>query len=123
MTAAEGRAALVTGGASGIGRAIVTALASAGHRVVIADLDGDGAGELAREIGGNAFPLSLDVTDSAAVDSLADALPPAFRPIDILVNNAGHDIGGRVRFDRGAADDWASIIDTNLGGTMRVTRA
>jgi len=57
------------------------------------------------------------------VDNLPELIPPAFRPIDILINNAGHDIGGRTRFDQGTADDWSSIIDTNLNGLMRVTRA
>ena len=69
------------------------------------------------------FTCKLDVTDRARVDDLPNLIPPAFQPIDILVNNAGHDIGGRVRFDLGAADDWSSIIDTNLNGLMRVTRA
>lgn len=123
MNEQSDRTALVTGGAGGIGKAIVTALAAAGRRVVIADLDPAAAAALAAEIGPAAFPLGLDVTDAAAVDRLLDAIPPAFRPIDCLVNNAGHDIGGRTRFDLGSADDWASIIDTNLKGTMRVTRA
>jgi 3-hydroxy acid dehydrogenase/malonic semialdehyde reductase len=57
------------------------------------------------------------------VDGLLAAIPKAFQPIDVLVNNAGHDIGGRTRFDLGPADDWSSIIETNLAGTMRVTRA
>ena len=48
---------------------------------------------------------------------------PPWRRIDILVNNAGHDIGGRTRFDLGSADDWSAIIETNLIGLMRVTRA
>jgi len=115
--------ALVTGGAGGIGKAIATALAASGRRVVVADLDGAAAAALAGELGALAFPLALDVTDAAAVDRLLEDVPDAFRPIDCLVNNAGHDIGGRTRFDLGSADDWASIIDTNLKGTMRVTRA
>jgi len=115
--------ALVTGGAGGIGKAIVAALAASGRRVVIADLDAAAAAALAAELGPAAFPLALDVTDAAAVDRLLDDLPEPFRPIECLVNNAGHDIGGRTRFDLGTADDWASIIDTNLKGTMRVTRS
>ena len=50
-------------------------------------------------------------------------IPDQFGPIDILINNAGHDIGGRKRFDVGSADDWAAIVETNLIGLMRVTRA
>lgn len=115
--------ALVTGAASGIGKAIATALAKAGHRVVIADIDGKSATRLATRLGKAAHPLRLDVTDKDAVDGLLAAIPAALQPIDVLVNNAGHDIGGRTRFDIGPADDWSSIIETNLAGTMRVTRA
>jgi 3-hydroxy acid dehydrogenase/malonic semialdehyde reductase len=115
--------ALVTGAASGIGKAIATALAKAGYRVVIADIDEKSATRLATRLGKAAHPLRLDVTDKKAVDGLLAAIPAAFQPIDVLVNNAGHDIGGRTRFDIGPADDWSSIIETNLAGTMRVTRA
>jgi NADP-dependent 3-hydroxy acid dehydrogenase YdfG len=115
--------ALVTGAASGIGKAIATALAKAGHRVVIADIDGRSASRLAARLGKRAHALRLDVTDKEAVDGLLATVPAAFQPIDVLVNNAGHDIGGRTRFDIGPADDWSSIIETNLAGTMRVTRA
>mgnify|MGYP001066862923 CR=1 FL=1 len=117
------RTALITGAASGIGEAIARALAAAGHRTVLADLDLAGATKLARDLGEQAAPLQLDVTDRKRVDALPDLIPPDFGPIDILVNNAGHDIGGRTRFDLGSADDWSSIIDTNLNGLMRVTRA
>ena len=117
------RTALITGAASGIGRAIAKQLVDAGHRVVLADLDLAGATELAQSLGDKAVALQLDVTDRARVDDLPNLVPPAFRPIDILVNNAGHDIGGRTRFDQGKADDWSSIIDTNLNGLMRVTRS
>lgn len=124
MTEAADRGnALITGAASGIGRAIALQLTEAGHRVVLADLDGDGTTELAQELGARATALQLDVTDRARVDRLPELVPAEFRPIEILVNNAGHDIGGRTRFDLGSADDWSSIIDTNLNGLMRVTRA
>ena len=115
--------ALITGAASGIGRAIAKSLAEAGHRVVLADIDLAGATELAQSLGDKAVAIHLDVTDRKRVDEIPNLIPPAFRPIDILVNNAGHDIGGRTRFDLGQADDWSSIIDTNLNGLMRVTRA
>jgi len=120
---AKARTALITGAASGIGRSIAAQLASEGHRLVLTDLDLDGVTELARSLGDRATALQLDITDRARVDRLPELVPEAFRPIDILVNNAGHDIGGRTRFDQGAADDWSSIIDTNLNGLMRVTRA
>ena len=115
--------ALVTGAAGGMGRAIARALIAEGHKVVLADRDAKSLKAFAKELGANAFPLVLDITDGAAVAKLLDAVPAAFRPIDILVNNAGHDIGGRKRFDLGSADDWAAIVETNLIGLMRVTRA
>lgn len=115
--------ALVTGAASGIGRAIATQLAANGWRVVLADVDQSGITELARELGEMATAIHLDITDRARVDRLLDLIPAEFRPIHTLINNAGHDIGGRTRFDKGLADDWSSIIDTNLNGMMRVTRS
>ena len=115
--------AFVTGAAGGMGRAVCKALVQRGNRVVLADRNADGINKLAAELGPTTHPFVLDVTDPAAVDSCVSRLPAAFSPIDVLVNNAGHDIGGRTRFDLGKADDWSSIIDTNLNGLMRVTRA
>ena len=115
--------ALVTGAAGGMGTAIAKALLRDGHRVVLADRDAKGLAALAAELGPASHALTLDISDGPAVSRLLDMIPPAFRPIDILINNAGHDIGGRKRFDAGAADDWAAIVETNLIGLMRVTRA
>jgi 3-hydroxybutyrate dehydrogenase len=80
MTALDGRRALVTGGASGIGAASARALTAAGAHVIVADLDGDAATLLARELGGEAW--QVDLTDTAALASLD-------LDIDVLVNNAG----------------------------------
>lgn len=123
MDLAERRNALVTGAAGGIGSAIASALVAGGRRVVLADIDDAAAGALARELGEAAYPLHLDVTDAVSVARLPEMIPDAFRPIDVLINNAGHDIGGRTRFDLGTAEEWTNIIDTNLAGMMRVTRA
>src|SRR6187455_530771 len=123
MVEAVTQNAVVTGAAGGMGRAITKALLESGRRVVLADRDGESLRQFAAEMGDNTFPIELDITDGKAVDRLPDIIPDAFKPIDILVNNAGHDIGGRTRFDAGAADDWSSIIDTNLAGMMRVTRS
>jgi len=76
----SGRTALVTGGAGGIGRACADRLAAAGAKVVVVDLDGDGARRAADELGGTARPL--DLSDLDAIDTL-DA------DVDVLVNNAG----------------------------------
>lgn len=123
MTQATAGTVLITGAAGGLGRAIVSQLVGSGYRVVLVDRDVAALNLQAEEIGPSAFPLQLDITDSARVDRLLELVPDAFKPIDILINNAGHDIGGRTRFDEGSPDDWANIIQTNLIGLMRVTRA
>jgi len=123
MVDAISQNAVVTGAAGGMGRAITRALIDSGRRVVLVDRDMESLRQFAAEIGDKAFPVQLDITDTKTVDRLPELVPDAFRPIDILVNNAGHDIGGRTRFDAGAADDWSAIIQTNLIGLMRVTRS
>jgi 3-hydroxy acid dehydrogenase/malonic semialdehyde reductase len=123
MATLDGRNSLVTGAGSGIGRAIAAALVERGVHVTLADIDDEAVTQLAGTLGPLAFPLKLDVTDHPAVDGLLKSMPPDFRPIDILINNAGHDVGGRTNFARGPADDWTSILDVNLTGMVRVTRA
>jgi 3-hydroxy acid dehydrogenase/malonic semialdehyde reductase len=123
MTSSQQRSSLLTGGAGGMGTAIGKALIQAGHKVVLVDRDQNKLEALTRELGENATALTADITNAEQVASMPDRIPPAFRPVDILINNAGHDIGGRKRFDAGSADDWAAIVETNLIGLMRVTRA
>lgn len=116
------RGAIVTGAASGIGRAIARALDAAGFRVALVDRDAETLAALAAEVP-DAVALTLDITDAKAVDGLLDALPDGFGSIHTLVNAAGHDPGGTTRFEHGDPDDWSSAIETNLTATMRVTRA
>ena len=123
MTEVSRRNAVVTGAAGGMGRAITRALIESGRKVVLVDRDAEPLRALAAEMGDHTFAVQLDITDSKNVDRLLELIPDAFKPVDILVNNAGHDIGGRTRFDVGAADDWSNIITTNLIGLMRVTRS
>ena len=123
MADTSGRNVVLTGAAGGMGRAITRALLDSGRRVVLVDRDLESLRQFATEMGDNTFPLQLDITDNQAVDRLPDLIPDAFKPVDVLINNAGHDIGGRTRFDIGAADDWSAIIQTNLIGLMRVTRS
>ncbi len=123
MADTSGRNVVLTGAAGGMGRAITRALLDSGRRVVLVDRDLESLRQFATEMGDNTFPLQLDITDNQAVDRLPDLIPDAFKPVDVLINNAGHDIGGRTRFDIGAADDWSAIIQTNLIGLMRLTRS
>jgi 3-hydroxy acid dehydrogenase / malonic semialdehyde reductase len=114
---------LLTGAAGGMGTAIAKTLAEAGYSTVLLDRDEKKLAPLAQTLGASATSLVMDITDGKSVSALSERIPEKFRPIDILINNAGHDIGGRKRFDVGSADDWAAIVETNLTGLMRITRA
>src|SRR5919106_1642952 len=82
-----------------------------------------GVNALVQRLGQSAFALQLDVADARSTATLLERLPAELRAIDILVNNAGHDVGGRRRFDLGDLEEWASIIETNVTGMVRVTHA
>ena len=84
-----GKTAIVTGGASGFGAGIARKFAAEGARVVVVDIDGDGAVELAAELGGGALGLACDVADGDSVQNLAEAVQAQAGPPDIIVNNAG----------------------------------
>ena len=89
----EGKVAIVTGGAAGIGRACCEGLAEVGVRVVVADVDGPGAektaGKLKEQFGNEHIATTTDGTNKASVDAMVKAALDAFGTIDILVNNAG----------------------------------
>lgn len=111
----QGRRALVTGGASGIGAAIVRRLAADGAVVAIADLQGELARQLAHEVGGIA--LTLDVTDFDAVQGAIRA----HGPFDILVNNAGVD--QHAFFTKTTPADWQRLLSVNLLSVLNTTHA
>ena len=120
MTQAKAdRVALVTGAAQGIGRAIATALAEDGRRVIVGDLRTDAAGEAAAAIGGLA--VALDVTDSASVAAAVERAEAELGPIEVLVNNAGWD-ELKPFLDTDEAF-WDRVIDVNFKGALRTTRA
>ncbi len=83
----EGKTAIVTGGGSGFGAGIVRAFTEAGARVMVADINADAARSIAEETGGT--PCTVDVSDGASVNAMAQAAEDAFGTPDILVNNAG----------------------------------
>jgi 3-oxoacyl-[acyl-carrier protein] reductase len=121
----DGKAALVTGAARGIGAAIAERFARAGASVLAADIDGDGAETVARRIaesGGSAAALAADVTRQADVDRAIEEAQRRFGRLDILVNNAG--IAGRAAPIWETTDeDWARVIDLDLTAVFRLCRA
>jgi NAD(P)-dependent dehydrogenase (short-subunit alcohol dehydrogenase family) len=114
------RVVAVTGGARGIGAATARALASAGARVAIGDLDGELAGRVTSEIGGDAIGLHLDVTDLAGFTAFLDQVEVALGPIDVLVNNAG--IMPVVEFDRETPASIQRQLDVNLRAVLHGTQ-
>lgn len=115
----EGKIALVTGGASGIGAATARRLAAEGARVGIGDVNEEGARAVASELDGLAHVL--DVTDVESVNAAVAAVQDALGPIDVLVNNAGTDLFSFfVKTDPGL---WDFVLGVNLRGTLAVTHA
>ena len=112
----EGKAALVTGGSRGIGRAIAVELARAGASVTVGYRSGkDEAEAVAGEIGGKA--VQADVSDVTQAKQLVDEAGE----LDILVNNAGLTRDGLIA--RMSDEDWSAVVDTNLGGVFHTCRA
>jgi 3-hydroxy acid dehydrogenase / malonic semialdehyde reductase len=119
----EGQTALITGAGSGIGRASALALGELGCRVIVCGRRREPLDEVAAAAAGEALVHVLDVNDNEAVDALPSSLPEDWRDIGFLINNAGHEVAGRKRFDQGSADEWAAILQTNVLGMFRVSRA
>jgi 3-hydroxy acid dehydrogenase/malonic semialdehyde reductase len=118
-----GAVALVTGASSGIGKALVAMLAERGLKVVGTGRNEERLNAVMAPLGSHGLSVPMDLADGAAIAALPDRLPEDWREIDVLVNNAGHDVGGRRRLEEGDADAWAAIIDTNVTGLIRMTRA
>jgi 3-oxoacyl-[acyl-carrier protein] reductase len=120
----EGRVALVTGAARGIGAATALALAEAGARVALVDRDGEGIERTADAIGragSDALAIPADVTDAPAMQRAVETAVAEWGRLDVLVNNAG--IVRDATLGKVSDDDWAATLDVNLRGTMIGTRA
>jgi len=120
----EGRVALVTGAARGIGAATAVALAEAGARVALVDRDEPGIERTADAIGrvgSDALAIPADVTDAPAMERAVDAVVAEWGRLDVLVNNAG--IVRDATLGKVSDEDWTATLDVNLRGTMVGTRA
>lgn len=121
----EGKVALVTGAASGIGRASATLFADEGASVVVADRNLAGAETIAEELGASgraAIAVELDVTDGASCEASVQATLDEFGRIDILVNSAG--VGSRRDGDGLTYEQrWNRVIDVNLKGSVLMAQA
>jgi NAD(P)-dependent dehydrogenase (short-subunit alcohol dehydrogenase family) len=118
-----GRVALVTGAASGIGRATAVRLAGEGAKVAVADMNQAGAEEATAAIhaaGGDAIALTIDVTDDVAFAALFEQVEQAFGGIDIMVNNAGVTSGGM--FPDVSPAQWGRTLDINLRAVITGTQ-
>jgi NAD(P)-dependent dehydrogenase (short-subunit alcohol dehydrogenase family) len=113
----EGKVAIVTGGAGGIGRATAQALVAEGARVVIGDVDADGGHAVAESIGDAAAFARADVSDADQVQTLVDLAVDRFGGLDIMFNNAG--IGSALkRFLTDDLEDFSRIMSVNLFGVI-----
>jgi 3-oxoacyl-[acyl-carrier protein] reductase len=118
----DGRCAVVTGGAQGIGRAIAERLLGSGATVWLWDRDAALAEATARELGASAPAAAVDITDPAAVVAAAQQVVDANGRIDILVNNAGIS-GANAPLHEYPLDQWRAVIEIDLSGTFYCSRA
>jgi NAD(P)-dependent dehydrogenase (short-subunit alcohol dehydrogenase family) len=110
----EGLAAIVTGGASGIGAATADRLADLGARVAVLDLVPEAAS-------GRHFAVPCDVSDDASVKSAVQAVVDRYGRLDVVVNNAG--IGAQGTIEDNDDDEWHRVFDINVVGMVRISRA
>ena len=119
----DGKAAIVTGGSSGIGRAIVLKLAGEGAKVTIADIDLNLAKKVVAEVkglGGSCIAVKTDVSKSQDVGNMVEETIRQFGSVDILVNDAG--IGAGAMVQDLTEEDWDKVISINLKGTFLCCR-
>ncbi|HET7387379.1 MAG TPA: SDR family NAD(P)-dependent oxidoreductase [Nocardioidaceae bacterium] len=120
MTRIDDQSAVVTGSAHGIGKAIASALAEAGARVIVSDVladDGERTAREIREAGGAATFVAADVSDPEACAHLVEEATSRHGGLDVLVNNAGVG-GGRAMLHELSPEDFDRVIDVNLRGTF-----
>jgi NAD(P)-dependent dehydrogenase (short-subunit alcohol dehydrogenase family) len=122
VKALDGRIAVVTGAASGIGRALTARFLDAGMRVVMADVEAGALERAAKELGGapDLLTVPTDVTRAGAVEQLAERALDAFGAVHVVCNNAGVFTGGLVW--EAPEEDWAWVLGVNLWGVIHGIR-
>lgn len=125
MTRLQGRSAIVTGGAQGIGTAYAAALAAEGAEVVVADIvDTQRAVDAIRKAGGSAMGMHCDVASSSSCDEIAASAVRAFGKIDILVNNAAIFASiKRKPFEELSVEEWDQVMAVNVRGCFNAAKA
>src|ERR1700722_9017024 len=117
----EGRVAVVSGAAQGMGKAVALRLAEEGATVIAVDINGAGATETAKTLGGAALGLSCDIGDESAVAKLFETVVATFGKLDVLVNAAA--IVPFVKWDELTFTEWRRVLRVNLDGLYLMCRA
>lgn len=117
----KGKTALVTGGGSGLGKAIAACLAQSGARVIIAGRRKDVLLDTAAEIGHGCATMPVDLTDISQISAYEEALNAEFGPVDILVNNAGNTL--KKPFEESTMAEFDAIFDVHVRGALELSRA
>ena len=122
QTELDGKTAIVTGAARGIGRAIAARLIESGARVWLWDIDLAEATQAASELGDGAQPLQVNVTDTKSIENAVQTVTAADKKIDILVNNAGLS-GANAPLWEYPDDEWRHVMETNLNSVFYCCKA
>ena len=112
----------ITGASAGFGEAMARRFAAEGHRVIATARRSERLQQLKEELGERLLPITLDVTDTAAIASTLAAIPADWQPIDALINNAGLALGTEPA-QQASLGEWITMIDTNAKGLVAMTHA
>ena len=112
----DSKVALITGAASGLGKAIATRFAEEGAKIVVADTDKAAGQEVAGSLE-DGFFVQADVTEAASVQAVVEAAKEHYGQLDILVNNAGSD-GDQAPTAKASLENWHRVIDISLHGVF-----